>query len=79
MTKRWGLDGKHLADYENLGDWAYQARFGAQDGLVLAGNWAGRIRVWNAESKERRADFTTNPAPRQNLVVAESEPVEGGE
>ena len=71
QTKTWDLAGKNVAVYEALGDWAYRARFAKDGALVLSGDWGGRILVWNAASKERMAEFTTNPAaPETKLVVA---------
>ncbi len=70
-TKTWDLAGKNVAAYETLGDWAYRTRYAKDGALVLSGDWAGRILVWNAASKERVAELTTNPAPAEtNLVVA---------
>lgn len=61
LTKRWDLNGRNLATYANLSDWVYQTRFGAGGNVVLAGSWSGTIAVWNADTGESLAEFSTNP------------------
>lgn len=61
LTKRWDGNGKEVAKYEPLPDWGYQARFSADDTLVLAGTWTGEVFVWNTASGERAAALTTQP------------------
>lgn len=59
LTKRWDSTGKNVATYEQLPDWGYQARFGAQDALVLAGAWNGEICLWDTASGSRVAQVFT--------------------
>ncbi|MBI4556087.1 MAG: hypothetical protein HY706_00760 [Candidatus Hydrogenedentes bacterium] len=61
LIKRWDSNGSLQTTYEKLPDWGYQARFGAQGALVLAGTWTGDIAVWNASSGERVASLSTFP------------------
>ena len=70
VAKRWDQAGTELKVYPNLGDWAYQACF-AQDGaIVAAGDWSGEVILWQAESAEPAATFTTNPDPSVQVATA---------
>lgn len=74
LTKRWDSEGKELAKYEQLQDWGYQACFGAQGTLVLAGSWTGRVAVWDVASGTQVAEVHTAPvageAPAKVAAVA---------
>jgi len=61
-TRVWGFDGKEVRKYEGISDWAYQARFGRNDGLVLAGTWTGEVLLWDTETGELVKKVNTNPA-----------------
>jgi len=61
--RRWGLDGKNIIDYSNVGDWSYAAGFAHDDTRVFAGAWTGEAVVRDTESGEVAATLTTNPAP----------------
>jgi WD40 repeat protein/FtsZ-binding cell division protein ZapB len=61
LTKRWDAAGKNVATYEGLPDWGYQARFDAEDKLVLAGAWTGDVFVWKADTAEKVAALSTAP------------------
>jgi WD40 repeat protein len=63
LTKRWGIDGNAINQFESLGDWAYRTVFGKGGGVVASGNWGGAVAVWNAVDAARLATLTTNPAP----------------
>jgi cytochrome c/WD40 domain-containing protein len=60
VTKRWDTNGKHLATYTAARDWGYQARFGAQDSVVLAGLWNGEVAIWDVASGEALATLNTS-------------------
>jgi len=59
LVKRWDLNGKNLATYEKLPDWAYQARFAKNGELVLGGDWNGQVVVWDREKGTRYAALNT--------------------
>ena len=61
LTKRWDANGKEVMKYEQLQDWAYQARFANDGALVLATDWHGNIAVWDSEQGERKASLSTRP------------------
>lgn len=76
QTKMWDLQGKNLSAFEALGDWVYQARFAKDGHLVLAGDWSGRISVWDSGSRERVSVLSTNPTPAETnrVIVADAQP-----
>ncbi|GMV93583.1 MAG: hypothetical protein AMXMBFR82_33610 [Candidatus Hydrogenedentota bacterium] len=81
LTKRWDSAGKELAKYEQLQDWGYQACFGAEGSLVLAGSWTGRVAVWDVASGSQVAEVSTAPVTGDAAKVAalpkEGEPAGG--
>lgn len=70
VAKRWDQAGQNLTTYPSLGDWAYQACFGQQGAIVAAGDWSGEVLLWQAESAEPAATFTTNPDPNVHVATA---------
>ncbi|MEX2015836.1 MAG: WD40 repeat domain-containing protein, partial [Candidatus Hydrogenedentales bacterium] len=70
LAKRWDQVGQNLTTYPSLGDWAYQACFGQQGAIVAAGDWSGEVLLWQAESAEPAATFTTNPDPKVQVATA---------
>ena len=61
-AKRWALDGTEMNEYPRLPDWGYQARFGNDDSIIIAGTWNGVVASFNAESAEPMSEFSTVPA-----------------
>lgn len=70
LTKRFGMDGKEIAKFESVGDWAYQTAFGKGGAVVVTGAWTGNVAVWNLADAARLATLTTNPAPAAPVQVA---------
>lgn len=62
QTKRWDTSGKNLATYAALPDWGYTARFGAKDGVVLAGAWNGVVELWETATGNKIAELLTSAA-----------------
>ena len=60
-SKRWDLSGKNLSTYAQVSDWVYQARFTANDAVVLGGIWNGDVDVWNVADGTQLAKLATAP------------------
>ncbi|MFV1966427.1 MAG: c-type cytochrome domain-containing protein [Pirellulaceae bacterium] len=74
VAKLWAADGKPLRAFEAFGDLALEASFCDESGRVIAGDWTGAVRVWNAEDGKRLGELTPNP-PRlaERLQVASAQ------
>lgn len=61
VTKLWDGNGGALKDFEAFNDLALQATHCDETNRVIAGDWTGEIRVWNAADGARIGLLTTNP------------------
>jgi len=72
-TLRMDLNGEVTGEYEKLSDWVYQADYGKQGAVVLAGSWDGQIVAWDKASGERKAELATQPsAQKETTEVAKA-------
>lgn len=63
LCRLWDQNGGKLRDFEGFGDLALDAVFSHDDALVIAGDWSGDLRVFEAKEGTRRANLSANPAP----------------
>ncbi len=82
VVKTWDQNGGALRSFEAFNDLALQATHCDETDRVIAGDWTGEIRVWNAADGTRIGQLTTNPstleeriAQAPTLVVAATEKV----
>jgi len=61
VTKLWDGNGGALKDFEAFTDLALQATHCDETNRVIAGDWTGEIRVWDAADGVRIGQLTTNP------------------
>ena len=63
VVRVWDSSGNKQREFEAFGDIALEAVF-SQDGTkVIAADWSGEIRVWDAKDGKRLANLAVNPAP----------------
>lgn len=67
VARLWSRDGNRLREFEAFGDVALSAAI-SQDRIV-AGDWSGTIRVWDADGK-RLAEWTPNPPTIEDQLAA---------
>jgi len=60
-AKLWGQDGKQQRAFEAFGDLALQISFCDESSRVIAGDWTGAIRVWEAADGKRVGELSSNP------------------
>ncbi|MCA9035179.1 MAG: hypothetical protein KDA91_08620, partial [Planctomycetaceae bacterium] len=72
VTKLWDGNGGALRSFEAFADLALQATHCDETDRVVAGDWTGEIRVWNAADGTRLGQLSTNP-PMLEQRVAEAE------
>ena len=63
VVRLWGQDGAKQRDFEPFGDLALEAVFNHDETEVIAGDWSGEVRVWNAKDGTRIANLAANPGP----------------
>ena len=77
VTKIWDQNGAQQLVFEAFGDLALQVSHCDDSNRVVAGDWTGEIRVWNAADGVRVGNLTTNPPlleTRLQLAEAQVEP-----
>ena len=70
VTKLWDGNGGALKDFEAFNDLALQATHCDETNRVIAGDWTGEIRVWNAADGTRIGQLTTNPPTLEARLAA---------
>jgi WD40 repeat protein len=63
VTRLWDQNGKALREFEGFADVGLKVAFTFDDAAVIAGDWAGEVRVWEAKEGKRLANLSANPAP----------------
>lgn len=83
-AKVWDANGGAIRGFEAFNDLALQASHCDETDRVIAGDWTGEIRVWNAADGTRLGNLTTNPptleerlAQAQALVAPAAEKAAG--
>ena len=70
VTKLWDGNGGALKDFEAFNDLALQATHCDETNRVIAGDWTGEIRVWNAADGVRVGQLTPNPPTLESRLTA---------
>lgn len=63
VTKLWDQNGQQLKAFPGLPDLGLEAAFSNEDERVLAGDWTGVVRVWDAKEATEVGQLATNPPP----------------
>ncbi|MEP3478164.1 MAG: c-type cytochrome domain-containing protein [Fuerstiella sp.] len=61
VAKIWDQNGKQLRAFPALKDLAVQVSHCDEVDRVIAGDWTGAVRVWNAADGKQLGELTTNP------------------
>ena len=69
VTKLWDGNGAALKDFEAFSDLALHATHCDETDRVIAGDWTGEIRVWNAADGTRIGQLTTNPPTLESRLA----------
>ncbi|MBL8814655.1 MAG: hypothetical protein JNL58_01405 [Planctomyces sp.] len=69
VTKLWDQNGAAVRDFEAFNDLALQATHCDETDRVIAGDWTGEIRVWNAADGTRLGTLSTNPPLLEERVA----------
>lgn len=68
-SKIWDQNGAQQRAFEAFGDLALQVSHCDETNRVIAGDWTGEIRVWNAADGARIGNLTTNPPLLQDRLT----------
>ena len=69
-AKLWKQDGTEIRGFEAFGDLALRVSFCDETNRVIAGDWQGEIRVFNAEDGARLGELTSNPPTLAERLAA---------
>ena len=69
VTKLWDGNGVALKDFEAFNDLALQTTHCDETDRVIAGDWTGEIRVWNAADGARIGQLTSNPPTLESRLA----------
>lgn len=61
VTKLWDQNGTQVRAFPALADLGLRVTYAETNGFVLAGDWTGTLKVWNAADGADRATLVTNP------------------
>ena len=62
VTRIWDQNGAQQKIFEAFPDVALKTTFSHDAARVIAGDWSGQLRVWNAADGKQVGNLTTNPA-----------------
>jgi WD40 repeat protein len=69
VARLWDSSGNKLRDFEPFSDLALEAVATHDNALIVAGDWTGEVRVWDAKDGRRLGNLSANPAPAGDLKV----------
>jgi len=73
-AKLWDQNGGNIRSFEAFNDLALQVTFCDETKRVIAGDWTGLIRVWEAADGKRVGEFVANPPKlEQRIALATAE------
>ncbi len=73
LVKTWTADGNQIRQFDAFNDIALHATFDGDGKRVIASDWTGEVRVWNADDGKLIGNLSSNPAPlTERIVNAES-------
>ncbi len=72
IAKLWDAGGGQVRAFEALGDIALRVAFTHDGGRVVAGDWLGDVRMWQAADGVLAARLSTNPPTLEKLIEIES-------
>ena len=77
VVRLWNGDGGQLREFPGQTDLGMEVAFDSESERVLAGDWNGMVRIWNAADGVLLNEFNTNP-PTIDAVIAATEQTLGG-
>ena len=72
IAKLWDANGAQVRAFEALGDIALRVAFTHDGGRVVAGDWLGDVRMWQAADGALASQLSTNPPTLEKRIEIES-------
>jgi WD40 repeat protein len=72
LTKLWDPNGAAIREMPALGDLATEVAITHDSGRVVAGDWLGEVRMWEAADAKPLAQLAANPPTLEMLVQAQT-------
>ncbi|MEX0679076.1 MAG: c-type cytochrome domain-containing protein [Pirellulales bacterium] len=72
LTKLWDAGGGAIREFPAFGDLAMEVAITHNSGRVIAGDWLGEVRLWEAADGNQVAHLPPNPPTLEMLVDAQS-------
>jgi hypothetical protein len=66
VTRLWDSSGNKLRDLEPFADLALEGTLTFDNALVIAGDWTGEVRIFDAKDGRRLGNLSANPDPLAN-------------
>ena len=63
VTRLWDQNGGKQREFEAFNDLGLEAILSFDESRVIAGDWTGEVRVWDAKDGRRIGNLAANPAP----------------
>ncbi|MDA0833398.1 MAG: hypothetical protein O2955_14575 [Planctomycetota bacterium] len=76
LTQLWNQDGAQIKAYEAFNDLALQVTFCDETNRIIAGDWTGTIRVWDAAEGTLVGELSPNPPPLADRITASTQALE---
>lgn len=70
VVKLWKPDGSQIRQLDAFSDIALQATFDHDGKRVIAGDWTGEVRVWDADTGKLAGKLDPNPTPISERIAA---------
>ncbi|MCH8924287.1 MAG: hypothetical protein IIA67_14205, partial [Planctomycetes bacterium] len=72
VTKPWDAGGGAIREFPAFGDLAMEVAITHDSGRVIAGDWLGEVRLWEAADAKQVAHLPPNPPTLEMLVEAQT-------
>jgi hypothetical protein len=72
LTKLWDGNGGAIRDFPAFGDLAMEVAITHDSGRIIAGDWLGEVRLWEAADARQVAHLPPNPPTLEMLVEAQT-------
>lgn len=70
LTRLWDQNGKAVRTFARFSDIGVAVTYCDEAKRVIAGDWTGAIRVWNATDGKQLGELSTNPLPLKDRLSA---------
>lgn len=65
----WNVDGAKVREFAGMTDLGMEVAFDAETKRILAGDWSGIVRVWNADDGAELGQLDTNPPTLDSQIA----------